>query len=383
MSDDAQRPTTPRDAAAWAPPAGPTPAPADGGAPERGTSPEQDGSRAERDAAEASGSPERGGAAEAGPTAEVGPASESGPVADAIPGAAHVAAVAPDHAAPAPSVAGAFGDGPGHPVASAPAGTGDEPRGSVPAQGPAPFAAPVPDARVSLGKREADAAPEFDPWAPPEEITSFRGPARGSTAPPPAYGLPAITALPGAPAPPAPGNHGAAPWDNPFAPPAGSSPFAPPAARTPYPQPVPGEPVPPPPIAPDGPGLPYGYGYGTGYPQYPAPHGYGWPVRQPMPSNGLGTAGLVLGIIAAVLFVVWPLAILLGVLAVIFGLIGGAKARRGEATNSGQALAGVICGAVGLVLAIGVFVAIVVFSQDHGSTDSGGDGFSTSLVTHR
>ncbi|MGQ4375095.1 hypothetical protein ACN6K9_003033 [Streptomyces sp. SAS_267] len=285
---------------------------------------------------------------------------------DAVPEADRASVGGPDRVPPA---GGAFGEAPA---------------GSVPAQGVAPLAVPAPDARISLGKREADRASEFNPWSPPEEIVSSGGTTRGSAAPPPAYGLPAITSLPGPPVPPGPGLLGG---------PTGGSPFAPPAARTPYPQPFPGEPVPPPPIAPGGPGLPYGYGYGYGYPQYPgAPAGavppgvpgYGWPVAGPAPSNGLGTAGLVLGIIAAVLFVVWPLAIVLGVLAVIFGLIGGAKARRGEATNPGQALAGVICGAVGLVLAVGVFVLIIVFASDGGSGDAGGDdGFSTSLVTQR
>ncbi|WP_392962271.1 hypothetical protein [Streptomyces sp. LN245] len=275
----------------------------------------------------------------------------------------------------------AFGGGPGHAAPATGGAFGEAPAGSVPAQGAAPFAVPAPGAGISLGKREADRESEFNPWAPPEELASPGRTARGSAAPPPAYGLPAITSLPGTPVPPGPGHLGGPAWDNPF---------APSTARTPYPQPFPGEPVPPPPIAPGGPGLAYGYGY----PQYPgapagAVHpgvpGYGWPVTGPMPSNGLGTAGLVLGIIAAVLFVVWPLAIVLGVLAVIFGLIGGAKARRGEATNPGQALAGVICGAVGLVLAVGVFVLIIVFAaDDDGSGDAGGDdGFSTSLVTQR
>ncbi|MFF3415576.1 hypothetical protein ACFYW9_12875 [Streptomyces sp. NPDC002698] len=289
---------------------------------------------------------------------------------------------------PGPEVAArwvdsAFDGGPGHAAPATGGAFGEAPAGSVPAQGAAPFAVPAPDARISLGKREADRESEFDPWAPPEELASPGRTARGSAAPPPAYGLPAITSLPGTPGMPGmpgPGHLGGPAWDNPF---------APPTARTPYPQPFPGEPVPPPPIAPGGPGLAYGYGY----PQYPgapagAVHpgvpGYGWPVTGPMPSNGLGTAGLVLGIIAAVLFVVWPLAIVLGVLAVVFGLIGGAKARRGEATNPGQALAGVILGAVGLVLAVGVFVLIIVFAADDGgSGDAGDDGFSTSLVTQR
>ncbi|MGW3912467.1 DUF4190 domain-containing protein [Streptomyces sp. NPDC005070] len=271
----------------------------------------------------------------------------------------------------------AFDDGAGHAAPSTGGAFGAAPAGSVPAQGTGPFAAPGPDARVSLGKPGPGPRSELDPWAPPEEIASPGRTVRGSGAPLPAYGLPTITSLPGAPAPPGPGNPGG-PWDNPF---------APPAARTPYPRPSPGEPVPPPPIAPGGPGLPYGYGY----PQYPgfpagAAHpgapGYGWPLSRPMPSNGLGTAGLVLGIIAAVLFIVWPLAIVLGVLAVIFGLIGGAKARRGEATNSGQALAGVICGAVGLVLAVAVFVLVILYAPDDGGDSGGDDGFSTSLVTH-
>ena len=40
----------------------------------------------------------------------------------------------------------------------------------------------------------------------------------------------------------------------------------------------------------------------------------------------------------------WPLAIVVGILAVIFGAIGRRKRRRGEATNGGQALAGIIWG---------------------------------------
>ncbi|MFI8190354.1 DUF4190 domain-containing protein [Streptomyces sp. NPDC085946] len=200
--------------------------------------------------------------------------------------------------------------------------------------------------------------------------------------PPPASGpsvhdQQTVTSMPalgdtGTPAPPpqtaAPAPH--QPWAGPFAPPAAAAPapgpanpFAAPAAPAPH-----GEPVPPPPIAPDGPGqVPYGYPGGYGYPSAAhsgyggaatAPGSYGWPGTAP-PSNGIGTAGLVLGIIAAAGFCLWPLAILLGVLGVVFGVIGRNKAARGEATNPGQALAGIICGAVGLVLAV-VLGAVVL-----------------------
>ncbi|MBY8841468.1 DUF4190 domain-containing protein [Streptomyces sp. SP2-10] len=137
--------------------------------------------------------------------------------------------------------------------------------------------------------------------------------------------------------------------------------------------------MPPPPIAPDGPGqVPYGYpgtapAYGFPGPPhasyapyggapgapYPAAHGYGWPGMQPVPSNGMGTAALVLGILSSAGFLLWPIAIVLGILAVIFGAVGRAKARRGEANNPGVALAGLICGGAGIVLALAFFIVIV------------------------
>ncbi|MCS0604205.1 DUF4190 domain-containing protein [Streptomyces sp. LP11] len=80
------------------------------------------------------------------------------------------------------------------------------------------------------------------------------------------------------------------------------------------------------------------------------------------PSNGLGTASLVLGILAAAGFLLYPVALVLGILAVVFGVIGRAKARRGEATNPGVALAGLICGAVGIVLVVGLFAAFIAVS---------------------
>jgi hypothetical protein len=67
-----------------------------------------------------------------------------------------------------------------------------------------------------------------------------------------------------------------------------------------------------------------------------------------------------LGIVSAAVFCLWPVAILLGVLAMIFGGIGRAKANRGEATNAGQALAGIICGAVGSALGVALGVLVLV-----------------------
>lgn len=113
-----------------------------------------------------------------------------------------------------------------------------------------------------------------------------------------------------------------------------------------------------------GPNLPLG-GYGqnqppAGHEQYPAGlgpgygqgPGYGAPPTQPR--NGFGIAALVLGLLAVVLS--WTIigGGVFGILALIFGLLGRARAKRGEATNGGLSVAGVILGLIGLLIAIGL-----------------------------
>jgi hypothetical protein len=85
------------------------------------------------------------------------------------------------------------------------------------------------------------------------------------------------------------------------------------------------------------------------------------------PRNGMGTSALVLGIIGLVLFWTVVLGIILGVLALIFGIIGRRRASRREATNGGVALAGAILGGVALVGAIIVIAAGAAFYQHHKS----------------
>ncbi|MEV6184142.1 DUF4190 domain-containing protein, partial [Streptomyces sp. NPDC052015] len=122
---------------------------------------------------------------------------------------------------------------------------------------------------------------------------------------------------------------------------------------------------------------------GSPYGPHAGAPGYGWPGMPLPPSNGMGTAALVLGIISTVVFCLWPLAIVMGVLSVVFGVIGRRRARRGEATNAGQALAGIICGAVGIVL--GVAFMVIIFAAAESSSDpwsTTDDSYSTSLVVH-
>ncbi|MEW1698636.1 DUF4190 domain-containing protein [Streptomyces sp. NPDC093249] len=169
--------------------------------------------------------------------------------------------------------------------------------------------------------------------------------------------------------------------------------------------PEPGAAVPPPPVAPGGPaaapgtygypaaGSAGGYGYptaaspaapaasGYGYPGYPdasSPYGGGYPGQpgwQQQPSNGMGTASMVLGIIAVAGFCLYGLGVVLGVLALIFGVIGLKKAGRGEATNRGMAIAGIVLGAIGTLVSA-VFLAFIVWAvvQEPGTFEESGSG---------
>ncbi|WP_338895837.1 DUF4190 domain-containing protein [Streptomyces sp. TG1A-60] len=298
--------------------------------------------------------------------------------------------------------------------AASPGPDGGSTGSGVPADGSAD--APASADSAGLSAPAGSAAPAaHDPWAAP---TGTAAPSPTPAAPPSVHDQVTVTSLPGVDvSTPAPHGTGAPtpppattpqPWAGPsaFAPPGGPrpamssaptpNPFAAPAPEASFPPPgagATGAPVPPPPISPEGPGhIPYGYPQYSGYPGYPGGHvhpgvGYpapahAWPVMAPPPSNGMGIAAMVLGICAAALFCLWPLAIPLGVTAVIFGFVGRAKVRRGEATNPGHALAGIICGAVGILVGVG-FLVLIIVAPGGGGHDSDPDpfydGYSTSL----
>ena len=100
------------------------------------------------------------------------------------------------------------------------------------------------------------------------------------------------------------------------------------------------------------------------YPPEPAPAGGypapGYPAARPR-RNGMGTTALVLGVVALTLVVLLlfsPLGAFLGLLAVLFGILGLIRANRGEADNRGQAVAGLVTG--GIALLVGVFLTISI-----------------------
>jgi hypothetical protein len=111
-------------------------------------------------------------------------------------------------------------------------------------------------------------------------------------------------------------------------------------------------------------------------PQYGAyPGSYPPPPPQPYsgftppptgPRNGLGVAALVVAIIA-LLSVVGG--VVLGVVAIILGFLGLGRARRGEATNGGIAVAGIVLGLISIIEAVVVIALAVWGFNEAGGTD--------------
>jgi hypothetical protein len=95
----------------------------------------------------------------------------------------------------------------------------------------------------------------------------------------------------------------------------------------------------------------------------PPPGGYPPPGYGPGPAgpnNTQGLAGMILGILSIPLACCPYLGIVLGILGGVLSYLGRKKADEGLATNRGQAQAGLICSAVGLVL--GIIILILGFA---------------------
>ncbi|MFG3494563.1 DUF4190 domain-containing protein [Streptomyces sp. NPDC047928] len=195
-----------------------------------------------------------------------------------------------------------------------------------------------------------------DPWAPPESRPPVGDAPHGR---PPVHDQPTMASMPGAGFGPVGGD------------------------------------VPPPPVAPGGPAQPepgpYGYpaatgaaptvgGYGyAGYPGY-SPYGQGgW---QQAPANGMGITSMVLGIISVVGFCLYGLGMILGVLALIFGIIGRKRVQRGEANNAGMATAGIVTGVIGTVLSAAFlgFIIWAIATGEEFASERDRDSYSTTLV---
>jgi hypothetical protein len=76
------------------------------------------------------------------------------------------------------------------------------------------------------------------------------------------------------------------------------------------------------------------------------------------PSNGVGTAGGVVGIVAAVLLWFPYVGLILGVIGVVLGAVGLSRSNRLYGAGKGMSIAGIVCGGVALIINILFIVAI-------------------------
>jgi len=108
------------------------------------------------------------------------------------------------------------------------------------------------------------------------------------------------------------------------------------------------------------PGGPYPGGpYQGGYPPPPMQYGDYYSAAARAPKNGLGIAALIVAIVALISSVSVVGGILLGIVAVILGVVGRGRVKRGEADNGGVALAGIILGIISIIAGL-AFIAIWV-----------------------
>src|SRR4051794_23350582 len=113
-------------------------------------------------------------------------------------------------------------------------------------------------------------------------------------------------------------------------------------------------------------------GYPGGYPPPPPQQPYyggGYQPPPPAPKNGLGIAALVAAIVGLVFC--WSVVggVVLGVLAAILGIVGYGRAKRGQATNTGVAIAGIVLGALAVVVSLAFIPIWMGVFSEVGGTD--------------
>lgn len=143
-----------------------------------------------------------------------------------------------------------------------------------------------------------------------------------------------------------------------------TDPFTPPAG-----DPSPAAPLPygaPPPPASFGPPPPL---YGDPY-----AGSYGPPAKK----NGFGITALVLGIVGLLFSWVPVFGLVLAILAIVFAVLGRGRVKRREADNGGLAIAGLVTGIIGALIGAVVLVVLVFFVDEISDfsecvADAGGD----------
>jgi hypothetical protein len=89
----------------------------------------------------------------------------------------------------------------------------------------------------------------------------------------------------------------------------------------------------------------------------PAPQPYGYPVAPLVPSNGIGIAGFVTGLVGLILCWVPWLGLLLGLTGIVLSAVGISQGKK-KGMSIGLAIAGLVCGIIALIPQIFVLVAL-------------------------
>jgi len=88
------------------------------------------------------------------------------------------------------------------------------------------------------------------------------------------------------------------------------------------------------------------------------------PAAGAQPNNTFGLVALIVGIVSIPLGCCFFLGIPVGIVAGVFGYLGKQKAEQGLATNRGQAVAGLICGGVGVVIGVLAVIATTLLNMN-------------------
>jgi hypothetical protein len=105
---------------------------------------------------------------------------------------------------------------------------------------------------------------------------------------------------------------------------------------------------------------------GLGNDRPSAHYGTADPAHRPA-RNGLGIAALVVGILALFGIITVFGGILLGLVAIVLGVLGRGRAKRGEATNGGMATTGIVLGAIALLVSGALLaLSVSVLNSDEG-----------------
>jgi hypothetical protein len=101
-------------------------------------------------------------------------------------------------------------------------------------------------------------------------------------------------------------------------------------------------------------------------PAYVPPNAPAYPSA-PQPASGMAIGALVVGIISIVIALpgccctpIWLLSGMLGLVGVILGYLGMQECNRGEKSGKGMAMAGLICGGIGLAISLLFFVLMML-----------------------